>query len=96
MSAGWFLALAPVYEAARRQASATLVCGVFLVVVACAMRRVYRTVDELPICELFVPLEEAPGFPGSLVDRVEGELVYVTVVVPDSAEGEEEVELPCR
>jgi hypothetical protein len=47
-------------------------------------------------CSAYIPWEEAPGFPGSSVDRVEGGVAVVIVPNPRSAEGEDDVEIPCR
>jgi hypothetical protein len=47
-------------------------------------------------CSAYVEGEEAPGFPMSSVDRVEGGIAVVIIPNPRSAEGEDDVEIPCR
>ena len=47
-------------------------------------------------CSAYIPWEEAPGFPMSSVDRVEGGIAFIIVPNPRSAEGEDDVEIPCR
>jgi len=48
-----------------------------------------------PPCSKMVRGEPAPGYPFSSVDRIENGKATVIIVV-DSAEGEEEIELACR
>ena len=47
-------------------------------------------------CSAYVEGAEAPGFPMSSVDRVEGGIAVVIIPNPRSAEGEDDVEIPCR
>jgi hypothetical protein len=50
---------------------------------------------NIPPCSEMVRGEPAPGYPLSSVDRIENGKATVIIVV-DSAEGEEEIELACR
>jgi hypothetical protein len=70
---------------------------ILLVLTACTPKLHNPTAaTAIEPCSAYIPWDEAPGFPMSSVDRVEDGIAFVIIPNPRSAEGEDDVEIPCR